>query len=109
LFTGEEVERGGEERVRGTGMRAGVAGGGNGGSGGPTGEVGGKPSGGTVGSLSRSLTYTNTEPAPNVTLLHTAKLPSKFQNIRKHNKIIKHIAYVSLSLHVKLEKKKNID
>jgi hypothetical protein len=75
-------------------MRAGVAGGGNGGSGGPTGEVGGKPSGGTVGSLSRSLTYTNTEPAPNVTLLHTAKLPSKFQNIRKHNKIIKHIACV---------------
>jgi hypothetical protein len=45
----------------------------------------------------------------NATLLHTTKLPSKCQNIRKHNKIIKHTAYVSLSLHVKLGEKQNID
>jgi hypothetical protein len=39
--------------VRGTGRRAGAAAAGDGGSGDPTGEVGGKPSGGAVGSLSR--------------------------------------------------------
>jgi hypothetical protein len=39
--------------VRGTGRRAGAVAAGEGGSGGPAGEIGGKPSGGAVGSLSR--------------------------------------------------------
>jgi hypothetical protein len=38
--------------VRGTGRGAGAAAAGDGGSGGPPGEVGGKPSGGALGSLS---------------------------------------------------------